>query len=427
MSGLQFGLGLKTLKSLCANQKMITWYKAKLVPEMFKPVEQPVYDWVQAFVLKHHALPQVETLDSQFPNIQQLPIPEPCSYYVEHLENRLYYERLNEANLASQTMLKEDPHKNIGQAQKVLQDTLAFITAHRYRMKIVDLAKDGSELVLTAYHQMTTQESAGQFGWPSLDKTSGGLMPGDVVTFIGRPAAGKTFKMLYVALSNWYKGKSILLVSMEMSPLPIITRLTAMYAHTNVSQLKLGGYATGTLKKFSQSMVAMGKMEKPFYVVDGNLAASVEDIYALAQQLKCDQVYIDGAYLLRHPNLRLDRYTRVAENIELIKKGTSNAEVPTIASYQFARTATTKNKGQDKQQAGLEDIAFSDGIGQISSIVLGLFQDESVETMNSRIIRVLKGRNGEVGQFQVHWNFNTMDFSEIVESEDDKHAPLDYI
>ena len=155
----------------------------------------------------------------------------------------------------------------------------------------------------------------------------------------------------------------------------------------------------------------------------------------MAVQLKCDQVYIDGAYLLKHPNKKLDRYTKVAENVELIKQRTSDLEIPTVASYQFARTAKKQNKSSFKgatavqDEAGLEDIAFSDAIGQISSIVLGLFQEESVETLEKRKIRVMKGRNGEVGSFDIHWDFNSLNFDQVGVEEDkvDENTKLMYI
>lgn len=419
-----YGLGYKLIKALCVQGDALRWYKAKLIPDMFKPGENEVFLWVNEFVHKHHSLPKVETLCGQFPDMEQFPVPEPASYYIEHVESRLYYEKINRANIESQTILKDNP-KNTDLALTAISECLAYIKAHQYRLKIVNLAKEGASMVLKAYHNVALAENVGEFGWPYMDESTGGLMPGDVVTFIGRPAAGKTWKLLYSALHNWKKGRRVLVVSMEMAPLPVVQRLAAMYTHSNISQLKSGGYSTSSYKKFSSSLLELAQKDNGFFVVDGNLAASVEDIYVLAAQMKCDQVYIDGAYLLRHPNHRLDRYTRVAENAEMIKRVTSEAGVPTVASYQFARSASKdKKKGE---VATLDDIGYSDVIGQVSTIALGLFQEESVECMESRIVKVLKGRNGEVGQFSIHWNFASMDFSQVEDDTLETNKTLDYI
>ena len=57
-----------------------------------------------------------------------------------------------------------------------------------------------------------------------------------------------------------------------------------------------------------------------------------------------------------------------------------------------------EKKKKDGKEVTVADIGMSDEINQISSIVLGLFQHEGVETMLRRKINVMKGRNGEVGE-----------------------------
>jgi hypothetical protein len=79
-------------------------------------------------------------------------------------------------------------------------------------------------------------------------------------------------------------------------------------------------------------------------------------------------------------------------------------------SWQLNREATKKKKNEE---VGLSEIGYSDAIGQISSVVLGLFQEESIETVEGRQVHVMKGRNGEVGNFSTRWNFHVCDFTEI--------------
>jgi hypothetical protein len=108
--------------------------------------------------------------------------------------------------------------------------------------------------------------------------------------------------------------------------------------------------------------------------------------------------------------------------------------IPVVQSFQFNREASKKNMGE----VGLENIAGSDAIGQLSSVVLGLFEDEGIETALQRKIRVLKGRNGEQGEFSINWRFgglgkwieedhhtdkntsNIMNFTEIPKDKIDK-------
>jgi hypothetical protein len=411
-------LGLKAIRRLCEQQKTYDWFQAKLNDALFKPQELPVFQWVDEHVRKHHALPQLQTLEQKFPESMGLETVEPASYYVDLLTNQFFYQKLVGASTQSHAILKDDPN-GWQQAAEVHRQALSAIALQNYRTQIMDFGAEASDLLLNTYHKKIEVVNVSMFGWPYMD-AMGGAMPGDVVSFIGRPQAGKSWLTLYTALKNWrYKKHSVLFVSMEMSHLPIAQRAAAMMAGTNLTQLKAGTYGnfgpSSTYKQFADTLQAIHSPVEDggprLYIVNGNLAADIEDIYILAAQLGCATVVIDGAYLCRHKNGKLDRFTRAAENCELMKRHTEDLQIATFSSWQFSKTASAKkSKGES---AGLEDIGYTDAIAQISSIVLGLFQDDGVETLNKKTIRVLKGRGGEVGQFDINWLFDCMDFDEV--------------
>lgn len=415
---MSYALGLKALKRLVLDANSLAYHHAKLSEKMFKgEQEKQVFAFVDEHLKKYHQLPTEKTILTKFPELASVDCPEPPKYYLDHVTNRFAYDTINKANLSSQEILKGDPQA-VEQASSVLLKALAEITEQKYRHRIMDFGKEALPVVLQAYYNLSNSKNPpAAFGWPYMDTSSGGALPGDVISFVGRPASGKSFKMLYVAIHNWLMGRNVLFVSMEMNTLACAQRVSAMYAHTNLSQLKIGGYSTKTYATFVERLSKAGEETGRLYVVDGNLAADTEDIYTLAQQLGCSVILIDGGYLLRHRNPRLDRYTKVAENVEAMKRFSTDLEVPTFASWQFNRDSTKKKKGE---KAGLEDIGYTDAIGQISSIVLGLMQEEGVETMQSRLLDVLKGRNGEIGQFRVNWDFINMDFTQVVEGESKK-------
>jgi replicative DNA helicase len=309
--------------------------------------------------------------------------------------------------------LKDDQNAHEASLE-VLRSCIRDITEQKYRLRILDVAKDAPALVLTAYHDTVAAEYVAEFGWPYLDLQSGGVMPGDVISFVGRPAVGKTWLTLWTALHNWTHRKlNTLYVSMEMTTLPIAQRIAALYTKQNIQQLKVSGYSHQTFQKFYAGLKALSLESAKMYVVDGNLATSVEDLFALADMLECRVVFIDGAYLLRHRNVRLDRWTRAAENVELIKRHCTDLGVMAFCSWQFNREATKKQKKGQGEQGDLEDIGYSDAIGQISSIALSLFQEDSIETLKQRKVQVMKGRNGEVGQFSIAWDFTGMSFHQM--------------
>jgi replicative DNA helicase len=219
-------------------------------------------------------------------------------------------------------------------AFKVLQDASSLIIDTQYNDKLFNFRTDAKQIMLNEYYH-SAEKQRHLFHWEFMDDMSNGYYGGDVVSFVGRPAKGKTFMLLRSALENWRNlGAKPLVATMEMNYVAIMQRLSAMYGNVNLSQLRNKSFATSSEKLFRNSLNMLSSEQSDFYIVDGNLAATPEQIYTLAHNLGCDSVYIDGAYMLKSSNPRLDRFTRVAENVELMKQYTSNLDVPTVASWQ---------------------------------------------------------------------------------------------
>jgi replicative DNA helicase len=293
------------------------------------------------------------------------------------------------------------------------------LVQQKHGNQIADL-RDAADALKAAYAAHFKLGPQGlMLGWPYLDKMTGGLNKGDVVSYVGRPGLGKTWQMLYGAYYGWAKadadqtdpvGSSRMFVSMEMNVLTIEQRLAAIHTklpHGHIIKAQLT--QPKGLNAYKAGIKEWKGYKAPFWVVDGNLTATVEDIMIIARQLKPDAIFIDGAYLLQNQKAK-DRYARVAENMDLIKRELASV-APTVCSWQFKRSESKKTKNKD--DADLEDIGYSDAIGQHSSLVLGLFEDDNVETLKTRKVKVLKGRNGETGEFKTKWLFDKMDFSEF--------------
>lgn len=225
-----------------------------------------------------------------------------------------------------------------------------------------------------------------------------------------------TFLGLWLAHHAWWiQQQPVLFVSMEMMVPVVANRLTAMHSGLNLTHLNKATLSSKSFNKMRDDLVALQTHKSALYLMDGNLTATVDDVWSTASQLKPALIVIDGGYLLGHSNNRLDRFNRVAENTRLLKNQVAtDLNTPVVCSWQFSRQAV-KKKVED---TGLEDIGFSDEIGQLSSIVLGLFEQESVETLNRRRVDIMKGRGGEKGHFDIYWDFYRCHFGEY-------YAPTD--
>jgi replicative DNA helicase len=406
-------LGKRFIAALVAESSVVGLLEYGAIDHVFRAGEVPLYEFVSAFARKYHALPQPETIEAH--TGEELPdAGEPHGYYFDLLELRHIEHSLKRAMKQASDCLQPD-EKDPKAALEAVSDAVMQLIAQKQQRLVVDF-RDAYDTIMADYVAKFTQEDdhGVHLGWATLDDMAGGLVLGDMLSIVGRPAQGKTMQMLYCAHHAWKtQQRRVLFVSMEMKPLTIQQRLTALHAHLPMTKVKNAELSTKHLARLKGALLEIKSHVAPFWVVDGNFTATVEDIWMLARQLAPEAIYVDGGYLLKHPRER-DRYKRVAENADLIKQDLSDI-APVACSWQFSRNASRKAKSSKKQDdAGLEDIGYTDAIGQASSLVLGLFEEDSVETIKQRRVSILKGRNGEIGQFSTRWNWLTMDFTEIL-------------
>jgi replicative DNA helicase len=386
-------------------------------PELFRGAEVEIYEFVKSHIQKHGVIPNRETVKKHLPEVS-LPsdVPEPPSYYHERIKKRHQHLTLKKALQDSAELLNNDDPEA---AEEILFKTMIDLRRTEFRRRVVDYAQEGAGIIKD--HMVGVLKGLGEgipFGWPSVDKDSLGKQAGDFISFIGRPGKGKTFMLLYHLMHSWKSGFSPMFVSMEMTPKLIVQRLAALDTHTSATQIKM---ATVSKKKSSDMMAILidNKNRPPVWVIDGGLNATVDDLVLQCLEKKPDEMYIDGAYLLRAANSKIARWERIADNAERTKQEICEGlQIPVSNSYQFNRDAAKEQK--KGKVGGLESIAGADQIGQLSSLVFGMLDEhnDTVEGMDQRVVEILKGRNGEIGQFRTHWIFDVfpfMDFSEIKE------------
>lgn len=416
-------IGKRFLAAVVKESSVSNYLRFGDIAKLFKNHESPMYEFVDAHVKKHGVVPNAQTVLEGVK--EDLPdIVEPSTFYFDQLRDRHIELTMKAAVQKAGEMLmpgQKEPNKALAHLTKEVLDLARQV----YTTGLVDY-RDAIEHVLPDYVSKIKGTAGGiELGWHTLDNMTGGLVGGDLVSYVGRPATGKSFNLLWSALHAWKNQKKVpLFISMEMKPLLLEQRLAAIDAKVPLSHVKLTGdhmMTTEETKSMTKLLKSNQKSEVPFWIVDGNLSTTVDGIYSLCRQLNPDCVYIDGAYLLKHSNSRLDRYTRVAENAELMKQALTDLNIPGIATWQFSREATKKKKGE---KVGLEDIAYSDAIAQISSLVMALLEEDTVETLGGRRVDILKGRSGETGMFRTRWDFVSMSFEEIVtlELEDLKYV-----
>lgn len=420
---------MKLLASLVRTGSVESFLKFPMLDGMFLGEELPVFHAMLEHMSKFGAVPSRSAIEEKVGTLAWPDTPDDPEYYYDGCRQRWVHRELAKT-MGEAAKILNDPAQDPEVARMLMGDRSIELYIQTNPTLLVDFRQALGPLIehyKKVYKQKMTHSGI-NYGWDHLDSLSSGLWPGDFVAYVGRPAMGKTFFLLNTGLHTWgHQQTEVLMVTTEMIPLLMLQRASAMWTHKNMTHVKDAMLGQTALNDYKLQLASLKDYPVPFWIVDGRVAQTVNDIYLLARKLKPKLILIDGAYRLRHPNSRLGRFERAAENADLIKdKLATELDTPVIASYQLNRDAAKKAKksGDGEQTVDLEDIGYTDAIGQLASVVLGLFQHESVETLKSRRIDILKGRYGETGHFVVNWDFHNMNFDEIDMS---KVGDLEYV
>jgi len=242
-----------------------------------------------------------------------------------------------------------------------------------------------------------------KIGVPYFDRVTSGIQQGDICSLIGRISVGKSYITDAFALNAANAGHRVLLLNMEMTNAAQGRRLTALGAgvsNTLLRQGRLPYYTRRKVEDYISELEHNGKSTN-LLLVEGRLNITTEEIIVMTRRYRPDIIFIDGAYLLRNSyGKNLATVERIKIVVEELKQIALMENIGMFLTFQFAR-------GGEKK--GLEGIGWSDAIGQVSSIVLGLTNEEEDSVVARshivyKILEFLKGREGESAKIRLRYD-----------------------
>jgi replicative DNA helicase len=401
-------VGLQFIASIIASDDVKAYHALGNCEYLFEHTlpELKLYSFLDDHIKKYGKVPSREAFEGD--TGYKLPVVDDTP---EYFKDKVFDRHIHRAMiLSSQQAEQALKTKNVKQAFEFLKKMVHGIGFQKIQPYISDFKSAHSEIMKSMAAKISGDDNSLEFGWATLDKMSAGLRCGDLVSFTGRPGQGKTFLLLFTAMHIWKQQKQpVLFVTTEMSRMDILERLAAMHTEMPYDWVKSGAIPTFPIdrkKQFSDALSELENGEVSFYVADAQMTSTVKDIHQLCSQLKPAIVIVDGAYLLTIEG-KFGKYEKIGEICRELKNLATHRKIPVIASWQLNR------ESKKTKTVGVEHIAGSDEVGQLSSIALGFFEEENISTINRRKVEILKGRTGEMGVFYTNWNFQKMSFAEI--------------
>ncbi len=387
--------------------------------------EVHAYEYSRGHFRKYGELPEIVTVEEEtkvrFPNT-----PESVDFYLQKVHNRHVYNEVRAKFRPLRDAISESDIDAIrDEAQSIYQSCVPYSSDTKELLTLGDL----SSSVLEEYDYV--HSLPGMAGIPTgfdyIDEQTHGYQNGDLIVWPGRPATGKTMLLLHAARAAHREGKSVLIVSMEMTLKQLAARVACHQANLDPRLVRKGKLSYWGRKALADAVDHYASANN-FHLFAGNFNKKVEDVDMLVQELGPDVIFIDGMYLMRPSSGRrgMGRFEASAYVTDELKRITLMRDRPIIATTQFGRAA-----GKGGAEGSLENIGYTDTIGTHASIVIGIKMGKSiyknikkeyggeitvvktVKTYPFRHIEFMKGRDGEGGEFGINFSFAPTNFSEV--------------
>lgn len=238
-------------------------------------------------------------------------------------------------------------------------------------------------------------------GLPYIDYVTDGVYNGDFAAIIARPGKGKTYFLLNACMKAWLLHKQPgVIFSYEMPASQLGRRCLGLALETNTDPIKKGRLSTPFRKDINDHVTKLALYENdecPLYIVQGSMDSSLAFMEDIVFEKKPKWVGVDAAYIMRARLGRghVSRTDNIADGAEGLKSLAMATDTSIIATYQYNR----------KGGGSLDNIMYSDTIGQVASLVFDIGDDKKASSkwsgIVSKVFTILKGRDGEQGSVRV--------------------------
>lgn len=250
-----------------------------------------------------------------------------------------------------------------------------------------------------AFLDPTRRPKGVQTGYPSLDKMTLGLHPGELVVLGARPAMGKTALALNIAYNMAKVGSPVGLFSLEMASEQLLDRLVCQIAKVDQTKFR-GGWLNQ--EERHRVMLAIEEIKDLPLFIDDSLPVTLKSIHRKARQMQDDHglaaVFIDYLQLMtvrgkENRNLEIGAITRGSKIL---------AKELSIATVMLSQLSRDSEKRGGTMRPMPSDLRDSGSIEQDADMIWLLHRPEVYKPDDSSLagiaeVIIAKQRNGDTG------------------------------
>ena len=358
-------------------------------------------------------VPTIHVVKANYPTYKIPRVEDSLQYLVDQMKDRRAYGMTVELLQEAGDLVEED--RDWSSALNVLTAGIGKVQLESSRMSDTNLVETVDER-LEAYRTRASNPRGLlgiPTGFPTIDRSTLGLCPGQLVTIIATPKAGKSTLALRIAMNAWawndrYAWDVVpMFASFEMSNSEQQDRFDCMLAEVSYQRYRIGKLTPAEVKRLEKVLKASVDKQDFLLTADISSATTVSGIAAKIEQYKPDVFFVDGVYLMVDENGEKPGSPQALTNITRgLKRLAQRAGIPIVISTQVLPSKMSKKDGVTADAIGYSSSFFQD-----SDVILGL--DRRPEDDDSRVLKVVESRNSGRVDTELLWDWTTGRFEEL--------------
>ena len=386
--------------------------------DLFTEAELPLLDFVSGYVDHYGALPSTAVAADEG---HELPSLRNASdeYYFDTLKGRKAYTEVNTRHPRLREAMRS---QNITEMLNVLREMTTIVAPLTSTGLTYQTFEDSALEVEQDYRaqKLNSRLTMGiPFGWPTADRATCGMLPGDLVSIAGRPSLGKSKALIEIAYNAVTSAVRTALVSAEMPKKQLSLRMIGRMTGVNTALIRRGTLGTYAEARFEEVVGNIGDTYPNLFVFS---TSSLDDIFSMVEEVQPELLLIDSAYLLRMKSVRkaMQRWEVLSEITGYLRSLALSAGIPICMTIQFNRS----RKASSNSESDLSELGGTDSYGQDSSIVLGMRRGAAPFQHLRRTFDIVKNREGDTPTFVTEFSFAPPRMEEIICNETGTAATL---
>lgn len=390
---------------------------AGIRPEHFSGEWADIWLWVLNYWREYSTIPTARAFKQEYADTKLLNAEnEPFQALIDEIYIAYKQQHLVNAITSALPALNNN---ETDEAFNKLSEGLQKASVEVARLRDIDLTQSW-EGRIAKYEEMRNTPN-GLRGIPTgflgLDRITAGLRPQQLVTFVGEAKKGKSLMTLIMASAAHNHGVVPMYVSFEMSIEEQAARYDAIISGVPHTRIIRGDLTSSDMEKITKALAIRRNMHPFIMTEDTHSLTTVSALAGKVQQHRPRLLIVDGVYLMDDENGEPKGSPQALTNItRSLKRLAQRFDIPIIGTTQVL---SWKLGNRKTRQITAEAIGYTSSFAQDSDIVLGVESDPDID--NQAIIRVVLSRSSPKGEVRIKWDWDSMDFTEVDEDNDDNN------